>query len=104
MTALILRRGGHRVLPAASAAEAIALFGMYPKDVDLLVTDIVMPQMHGGALAAQLLATRPSLPVLFVSAYPDARPPRDNAGRPMGFLAKPFSSAHLLAAIADLRH
>jgi signal transduction histidine kinase len=103
MTAWILRHAGHRVLPAASPSEAIALFGMYPQDIDLLITDIVMPQMHGAALAAELLATRRELPVLFVSAYPDARPPRDNAVRPMSFLAKPFSAAKLLAAVADLQ-
>jgi two-component system cell cycle sensor histidine kinase/response regulator CckA len=103
VTAWILRRGGHRVLPAASAAEAIALFGMYPRGIDLLVTDIVMPQMHGAALAKELLAKRPQLPVLFVSAYPDARPPRDNADRRMGFLAKPYSATMLLAAVAELK-
>src|SRR5205085_10990788 len=73
-TAWVLRRAGHRVLPAASPVEAIALFHMYPRDIDLLVTDIVMPDMPGWALANELLAKRPDLPVLFVAAHPDARP------------------------------
>jgi two-component system cell cycle sensor histidine kinase/response regulator CckA len=100
-TAWFLRRAGHRVLPAASPVEAIALFGMYPREVDLLIADIVMPEMQGAVLAAQLRAKAPRLPVLFVSAYPDARPPREDTS-PMGFLAKPFSATGLLAAIAEL--
>jgi len=102
MTGSVLRRAGHRVLPAASPSEAIALFGMYPRDIDVLVTDIVMPQMHGAALAAELRPKRPHLAVLFVSAYPDARPPRDSAACRMGFLAKPFSASQLLTALAEL--
>jgi len=102
MIAALLRRAGHRVLPAASPSEAIALFGMYPRDIDLLLTDIVMPQMHGAELAAQLLAKRPHLAVLFVSAYPEVRPPRESAAGHLGFLAKPFSASQLLTAIAAL--
>ena len=51
---------------------------------------------------AELLWTRPELAVLFISAYPDARPPRETAARPIGFLAKPFTGAQLLSTIAEL--
>jgi signal transduction histidine kinase len=101
-TAWVLRRAGYRVLPAASPVEAIALFQMYLREIDLLIADIVMPDMPGWALANELLAKRPDLPVLFVSAHPDARPSRDAAQRLTGFLAKPFSATKLLAAIAEL--
>jgi two-component system, cell cycle sensor histidine kinase and response regulator CckA len=101
-TAWVLRRAGHRVLPAASPVEALALFQMYWREINLLITDIVMPDMPGWALANELLAKRPDLPVLFVSAHPDARPPRDTEARLTGFLAKPFSATKLLAAIAEL--
>ena len=101
-TAWVLRRAGHRVLPAATPIEGIALFGMYLREIDLLITDIVLPEMPGSALASELLATRRDLPVLFVSAYPDATPPRETTDRHMGFLAKPFSAATLLASIAEL--
>ena len=102
MTAWILRRAGHRVLPAASPTEALALFGMYTNEIDVLVTDVVMPQMSGTALAAQILARRPALAVLYVSAYPDAMPARGAATGPVAFLAKPFAPAMLLATITDL--
>jgi CheY-like chemotaxis protein len=101
MMAWILRRAGHRVLPAASPSEAIALFGMYRQEIDVLVTDIVMPQMYGTVLAAQLLVERPTLAVLYVTAYSEAMPPGGGTG-PMAVLAKPFAPAMLLAEIADL--
>jgi signal transduction histidine kinase/CheY-like chemotaxis protein len=102
MIAWILRRTGHRVLPAASPAEAMALFGMYRQEIDVLVTDVVMPQMSGTVLAGQLLVERPTLAVLYVTAYSDAMPARGGTG-PMAVLAKPFAPAMLLAGITDLR-
>ena len=66
---------------------------------ELLLTDIVMPEMHGPVLAERLVARRPGLRVLFVSGYSDAMP----GARPGGaaFLAKPFTTSALLAAVQE---
>jgi len=102
MTAHILRRAGYRVLSAASPREAIALFASYADDVDLLLTDVVMPEMHGPALAEQLLARRPDLPVLFVSGYSDMMPSRPASAARVAFLPKPFASGDLVSSVAAL--
>jgi two-component system cell cycle sensor histidine kinase/response regulator CckA len=102
MTAQMLSRAGYRVLSAATPGQACALFEEHARDIDLLLTDVVMPEMHGPALAEQLVAKRPGLPVLFVSGYTDALPARATATGKVSFLAKPFASSHLVATVAAL--
>ena len=71
---------GYRALAVNSAAEAIHLFESSPNlDVDLALLDIVMPEMTGTDLALRLKQIRPSLPIVFMSAYsesPMLRPER----------------------------
>jgi two-component system cell cycle sensor histidine kinase/response regulator CckA len=62
-----LRRLGYEVTGASRPSEAIALAGERP--FDLLVTDVVMPEMTGDALAREVRAGRPDLPVVFMSGY-----------------------------------
>jgi CheY-like chemotaxis protein len=102
MTAQMLGRAGYRVLSAATPGQARTLFEEHGRDIDLLLTDVVMPEMHGPALAEQLVAKRPGLPVLFVSGYTDAMPPRATATGKVSFLAKPFAPSHLVATVAAL--
>jgi two-component system cell cycle sensor histidine kinase/response regulator CckA len=99
VTAGTLSRAGHRVLAAASPAEACAIFDRHAEEIDLLVTDVVMPEMRGPALAQRLLATRPGLPVLLVSGYNDVEGETDDPGQMM-FLAKPFTPSRLVAAVS----
>jgi two-component system cell cycle sensor histidine kinase/response regulator CckA len=58
---------GYIVLEAKNGAEALALAGAYDGTIDLMSTDVVMPQMGGAKLAAQLASDRPEMKVLFVS-------------------------------------
>jgi len=102
MTARILTGAGYRVLSAATPGEACALFEQHATDIDLLLTDIVMPEMHGPALAQRLVAQQPELRVLFVSGYSDAIPASATATRKVAFLAKPFPSSDLVATVAEL--
>ena len=68
--------------------------------IDLLVTDVVMPEMGGVELARRLLEERPDIRVLFISGYAaDAVPTTDPAGRTMHFLEKPFSPARFAETI-----
>jgi two-component system cell cycle sensor histidine kinase/response regulator CckA len=101
LTGRMLERVGYRVLSAATPADACALFDVHASEVSLLVTDVVMPEMHGPALAQRLVAQRPDLRVLFMSGYSDAMP-EGTGTRRMAFLQKPFAAAHLMTAIETL--
>jgi two-component system cell cycle sensor histidine kinase/response regulator CckA len=70
VTRRILEHHGYTVLEAASGAEALRLARQCER-IHLLVTDVVMPKMSGRELAEQLLKTRPTLKVLYVSGYTD---------------------------------
>ena len=99
MTAGMLERAGYTVLAASTPSEACAIFETEQAHISLLLTDIVMPGMHGPVLAERLVARRPDLRVLFVSGYSDAMPRTAAGGARMAFLAKPFTAAALLAAV-----
>jgi two-component system cell cycle sensor histidine kinase/response regulator CckA len=102
MTAAMLTRAGYRVLAAATPGEACALFEQHAAEIHLLLTDIVMPQMHGPALAQRLVAQRSDLRVLFISGYSDAMPVSATARHKMAFLAKPFPPSRLVTTVAAL--
>jgi len=89
----VLRMSGFEVLEAAGAAQALVAFQASGSDVDLVITDIQMPEMNGCDLAQMLLATHPNLPILLISGSHAASP----ASLP--FLQKPFTSASLLGAL-----
>jgi signal transduction histidine kinase/CheY-like chemotaxis protein len=102
MTSQMLTRAGYRVLAAAGPGEARAIFARQGAEIDLLLTDVVMPEMRGPELADLLLGERPDLPVLFVSGYSDVMPAVSQAAGPRAFLAKPFTISAVTSAIADL--
>jgi two-component system cell cycle sensor histidine kinase/response regulator CckA len=64
-----LRLQGYTVLEAKDGAEALALVRDCPSRVDLVITDVVMPNLSGGSLAKELLRSRPDVKLLFVSGY-----------------------------------
>jgi two-component system, cell cycle sensor histidine kinase and response regulator CckA len=87
---------GYTVWPVASPGEAIRLAQTRGGEIDLLVTDVVMPEMNGPELARRLLAAHPHLRCLFVSGYfADSAALRSAQAQEIDFLQKPFSSADL---------
>jgi two-component system cell cycle sensor histidine kinase/response regulator CckA len=99
----ILRTAGYRVLGAASAAEALILCERFEAEIELLLTDVVMPQMSGRELADRLRAERPSLAVLYTSGYTDDAIVRHGvleAGT--NFIGKPFAAAALAQKVRDV--
>jgi len=102
MMVKMLNRAGYRVLSATTPGEACVLFDQHGTDIDLLVTDVVMPEMNGPALAQRLITRRPDLCVLFVSGYSDAPPAGAAATGRVAYLAKPFPSHDLVKAIGQL--
>ena len=93
----ILEQRGHRVLSARDGEEALAIAARHAGPIDLLVSDIAMPRVNGLALAERLTATRPGLPVLFVSGQAADDPDAQAAAGPgRAFLAKPFTVDELI--------
>ena len=83
---------GYSVLSADSPEEAIRLSSHHPGEIDLLITDVVMPGMNGKELADQLLALRPSLKCLFMSGYTaNVIAHRGVLDEGVNFIQKPFT-------------
>ncbi len=104
MLAKLLERQGHRVLLAKSGDEAIATYVDHAAEIDLLLSDVVMPGMTGPELVDRLPARRPELTIIFMSGYPRdvVAPTQLTEGRAL-FLRKPFSAEELVEAIARAR-
>jgi PAS domain S-box-containing protein len=98
----ILRRSGYRVLEASTPRDACEIFDRHVSDIDLLVTDIVMPEMNGPALAQRLVGKRPDLRVLFISGYADRGTPIDEESPNVSFLSKPFQASVLSGRVRDM--
>jgi CheY-like chemotaxis protein len=99
----ILLRAGYRVLEAASGADALEMCDQLAEAIDLLLTDVVMPNMNGRQLAERLSELRPSLKVVFMSGYTDdAIVHRGVLNAGMAFIQKPLSVDSLLAKIREV--
>jgi CheY-like chemotaxis protein len=97
----VLDRAGHTLLMAGSGDEALRVAAGWHGVIDVLLTDIVMPGMHGQVLASKLLKVRPNIRVIFMSGYAEESIPAiDLLASPAAFLAKPFTSATLAEAVA----
>ncbi len=94
-----LRKEGCTVLSAANGVEALEVVERHEGPLDLVITDLVMPDMGGRELAEELHRRRPDLPVLFMSGYDDAMV--GDPGAATDFLAKPFTPAMLAARVAE---
>jgi two-component system, cell cycle sensor histidine kinase and response regulator CckA len=102
MTGRILAEQGYRVLTASCGADAIELARDH-REIDLVVTDVVMPGMKGPELVERLLGGRPSLKVLYVSGYAaDALGLGGARDTDRPFLAKPFTAADLARRVRDV--
>jgi two-component system, cell cycle sensor histidine kinase and response regulator CckA len=98
-----LSMNGYIVLEAKNGTEALALAKSYKGRIDLLIADVVMPQMGGAKLAAELGADRPQMRVLFVSGYAETTFQRHGAiDVTARFLQKPFSLKILARKIREV--
>lgn len=100
---LMLEEGGYRVIDAESGREAIAIAANPGDPISLLVTDILMPLMNGRDLADRIASIRPTIKVLFISAYSAEILTAHNLC-PAGsdYLKKPFDARTLLAKVANV--
>jgi two-component system cell cycle sensor histidine kinase/response regulator CckA len=92
----VLERQGYHVLEASSGPRALALAATWTSAIDLLLTDVIMPEMNGPQLAARLSALRPGLRVLYASGYAaDALGPMGLGAPDVPLIQKPFTPSGL---------
>lgn len=97
----VLESAGYGVVTARNATEALAQLERLPQ-VDLLLTDVVLPGRSGRALAGDLRSREPKLPVLFVTGYPVQLVEIEAAEPAEACLPKPFSAAVLLRKVRQV--
>jgi len=96
LTKLMLEKMGYTVLAAGTPGEAISLAAKQAGHIDLLITDVVMPEMNGRDLAKKLLATYPDLKLLFMSGYTSNVIAHHGVlDEGIHFMQKPFSKQEL---------
>ncbi len=95
----ILRSEGFRVLSVATAQEALSRFRMCHSKIDLLLTDVVLPDWNGNDLASELAAVHPDLKVIFMSGYPETNIAKRWRRSQARYLSKPFCLTSLLEKI-----
>ena len=97
-----LERRGYRVLVASSGPEALRIASVEPS-IDMLVTDLVMPQMSGLEVAKRVREDRPEIRVLFMSGYTDRSLQKTGAlPESTEFMQKPFTPAVLAARVREV--
>lgn len=96
----LLARNGYDVLEAADGAEALRMLAAGKGTIDLLVSDIIMPEMGGLELARRAAVEFPSLPVLLISGYSDSQELGQSIPSDLDLLQKPFSGTELTVAVA----
>ena len=99
----VLEEDGFHVLTAENGYDAMNVSQSHRGEIDMLVSDVMMPGMDGPTLADELLETDPNLPVLFVTGSPD-RVPLQHKQEHFPFLEKPFSPGNLVLTVRRLLH
>ncbi|WP_051283744.1 ATP-binding protein [Desulforegula conservatrix] len=103
MTTTMLERKGYTVLAASTPEEAISLAETYSEKIQLLITDVVMPEMNGRDLAKKILSINPSLKCLFASGYTaDVIAHHGVLNSGVNFIQKPFSVKALANKVRDV--
>jgi CheY-like chemotaxis protein len=94
---ILLESFGYRVLAAESGQQALILFRQHARQVRLILTDVVMPDITGPQLVEKLHRIDPGLRVIFMSGYSGGEELQPGSG----FLAKPFNPAGLSKAVRE---
>jgi DNA-binding NtrC family response regulator len=100
-----LRIGGHASIKASSGEEALEYLRNSCLEIDLILSDYIMPQMNGLELLKKIKKIRPLLPVIIMTAYSEKRMVIEAIkGSCSGFIEKPFSHEELMTEIARIVH
>jgi two-component system cell cycle sensor histidine kinase/response regulator CckA len=102
LVTMILEKQGYKVLSAGTPGEALRLGEAHTGGIDLLVTDVIMPEMNGRGLAERLQVLYPNLKVLFMSGYTaNAIVHHGVLGQGVHFVQKPFSTRDLAVKVRE---
>ena len=97
-----LRRQGYEVIEASCGTEALEVMAQIGGKVDIVVSDVIMPEMDGPTMLRELRKTDPDIKIIFVSGYPDdAFKNNLEPDAKFAFLPKPFSLAQLASKVKD---
>ncbi|MBR2534786.1 MAG: response regulator [Hyphomicrobium sp.] len=96
-----LKRQGYQVLEAADGVEALQVMEANQGTVDIVVSDVVMPEMDGPTLFKELRSRNPSIKVIFVSGYPNEAFRESLGSDDFAFLPKPFSLPQLAQKVKE---
>jgi CheY-like chemotaxis protein len=96
LVVMILKQNGHTVLSASNGVEALMVYSSYRSNLQLVLTDVVMPGMNGIELAERFRAVDPSIRILLMSGFvpDDLEVPKD-----LPLLKKPFQPEGLVEAV-----
>jgi CheY-like chemotaxis protein len=99
----VLQRQGYRVIDVSNGGEALLTCERHADQIDLLLTDVVMPRMSGPELAQRLVGLRPTLRVLYMSGYTDRAIVNHGVLEPgIAFLQKPIAPKVLLRKVGEV--
>jgi CheY-like chemotaxis protein len=99
----ILEEAGYTVLTASDGPSAVAVSETHAEPIELLLTDLVMPQMGGAELAQRLETSRPDMSVIYVSGHTDSAVFHQGLLRPGSyFIQKPFTPTTLAAKVREV--
>ncbi len=99
----VLEEVGYHILCAATPGEALQKFEAHGRSIDLLVSDVIMPEMHGPALAHALALRQPDLKILYISGYSDNDIGAQGIiGEDLQFLQKPFTQQSLIRKVREV--
>jgi PAS domain S-box-containing protein len=90
---------GYKVFAISDPSAAAEIFKKLSDQIDLVITDIVMPKLNGKELIGQVKRINPKVKVLAISGYTKYVAPKDEIGEINGFLQKPFESYYLLSVV-----
>ena len=103
VTRRILERDGFRVLEARSGNEGMAAARSSTSPIDLLITDVLLPDIGGGEVAREIVKVQPQIRVLYLSGFSDETlVVQGIAAAPANFIQKPFTSEVLRERIRNL--
>ena len=97
-----LEEQGYRVLEAGHGWEALMRLTEFDGSVNLVIADVMMPEMGGSELARRLAVERPGLPILFLSGYTDDEITLRALGPPSAFVQKPFTPGTLVERVGEM--
>lgn len=101
LTSRMLSHEGYNVIEAANGNEALKLAQTH-RNIDLVITDVIMPQMGGKTLVVRLRAMQPEVKVLFISGWVDNHLGPDTLEEGIDFLQKPFTPAALTGKVEQM--